>query len=133
MGGHAFRIDLVPDTTLDGPVELEFRLRNAPPLHAQIDAILRLRALLGGKDPSEPPVAEQRRCRKMVDAIRVADAVASGASLRAIGTTLRPSLAPDDPWPGQGEHAKSWARRQVAAAKKLITHGPAAILAVEAR
>jgi hypothetical protein len=133
MGRHAVRMDLVSGTALDGSVELEFRLRNTPHLRAKIDTILRLRALLSGKAPCEAAAGEQRRCRKIVAAIRVADAIACGASLRAISTVLRPSPDADDPWPGRGEHAKSWARRQVAAATRLLARGPAAILAPDLR
>jgi hypothetical protein len=133
MGRHAVRIDLVPGAPLEGRVELEFRLREAPHLHAKIDTILRLRALLAGKGSCEAPAGEQQRCRKMLNAIRVADAIACGASLRTISAVLRPSPNTDDPWPGRGEHAKSWARRQVAAAIRLVARGPAAILALDPR
>ncbi|KTE04337.1 hypothetical protein ATE68_01420 [Sphingopyxis sp. H038] len=57
--------------------------------------------------------------------LRTIDALAEGASLRAIGD----GLVRAGEWPGDGEWAKSRARRLVAGAQAMWRGGPRAILA----
>src|SRR3569623_1669355 len=64
--------------------------------------------------PLDPQLASLRR----LEALRAADALASGASLRDIGVALV-----GDDWPGDGEHVKSRARRRVVLAAALSRAG----------
>ena len=92
------------------------------PLYPQFASIRRLHALCHGEVSS---VRSQRFVR-LVEALRVADALAAGASLRDIGLG-----ALGDDWPGDGEHLKSRARRRVTLAAALVRAGPRAVLAAE--
>jgi hypothetical protein len=130
-GRRHIRIDLA-----DGPMRLDLAAGEiAPdaswiepavdllrPLDPQFASIRRLSALCHGEGSS---VRNQRFVR-LVEALRVGDALAAGASLRDIGLgTL------GDDWPGDGEYLKSRVRRRVALAAALVRAGPRGALAAQ--
>jgi hypothetical protein len=60
----------------------------------------------------------------LVEALRVGDAIAAGASQRAIGLGIY-----GGDWPGDGEHLKSRVRRMIPLAAALFRAGPRGVLA----
>ncbi|WP_296614649.1 DUF2285 domain-containing protein [Sphingomonas sp.] len=115
----ALRLDLVGDFVTGGGC-IEPALDLGRDLESQLAAIRRLDALLRG---CASPSRDQRFVRH-VEALRAADALAAGASLRDIALGI---LGED--WPGDGEHLKSRARRRVRLAAELMRAGPSAVLA----
>ncbi|MBO9621684.1 MAG: DUF2285 domain-containing protein [Sphingomonas sp.] len=114
------RLDLVDGAVMPGHMTVEPAIDFRRPLHPQLESIRRLHALIRGDRPS---LRDQRFVR-LVEALRVADALAAGASLREIALGML-----GDDWPGDGEHVKSRARRRVALAGELTRAGPGAVLA----
>lgn len=120
--GGAVRLDLAGfDPAADAAVAV------ALPLSAlQWPAAMRLSRRLGGSAPPLP-ASPDRRMLRLVEALRVADALAGGASLRGVARMVAGSHAARD-WPGAGEHLKSMARRRVALARRLVAGGARAVL-----
>lgn len=115
----ALRLDLIEGAMGPGMMTIEPAVALDRPLEPQLASIRRLDALVRG-DVS--PRRDQRFLR-LVEALRAADALAAGASLREIGLGVMGS-----DWPGDGEHLKSRARRRVALAAELLRAGPPAVL-----
>lgn len=115
----AMRLDLIEGEIASGGLRIEPALDFFRPLDAQIASIRRLHALCHGRTST---VRDQRFVR-LVEALRVGDALAAGASLRDIGLG-----ALGDDWPGDGEHVKSRARRRVMLAASLARAGPRGVL-----
>lgn len=115
----ALRFDLIEGALDSGMMVIEPAAVLDRPLEPQLVSIRRLDALVRG-DVS--PRHDQRFLR-LVEALRAADALAAGASLRDIGLGV---LGGD--WPGDGEHLKSRARRRIALATSLLRCGPRGVL-----
>lgn len=115
------RLDVIEGSVLDGPVALEPAVHLAAGLECQIVALRRIDRLLRGL-PNKP--ASDPRLTRLVMALRVADALAAGASLRVVAREI---LEADD-WPGDGDWAKSWSRRVTSLARALLIAGPAGVL-----
>lgn len=113
------RFDLLGGAIVPGIIRVEPAVDLGRPIDPQFASIRRLDVLMRG-DP--PPPREQCFVR-LVEALRAADALAAGASLRdfALG-------ALGDDWPGDGEHLKSRARRRVVLAGDLLRAGPRGVL-----
>ena len=121
MGTATLRLDVVEGTLMGGPASIAPTVTLGTRLGYQIQAIRQLDALLAGR----PIFCERdRRLAVLVGALRAADALSAGASLREIGL----DLLGGDSWPGEGEHLKSRARRLVALARALTSAGPAGVL-----
>lgn len=114
----AMRIDIV-DNAMPAAMVIELAIDLRRPLEPQLLSIRRLHAIDRGADL---PLPDQRFVR-LVEALRVADALAAGASLRDIGVG---AFGTD--WPGDGEHLKSRVRRRVALAAELSRAGPRGVL-----
>jgi hypothetical protein len=114
----ALRLDLV-EGSMAGSVLVEPVIDLRRPLEPQLESIRRLSALFRRESQ---PLPDQRLVR-LVEALRAADALAAGASLRDIGLGV---LGAD--WPGDGDHLKSRARRRIALAADLIRAGPHAVI-----
>ena len=69
--------------------------------------------------------ATDRRLPRLIEALRVLDALRDGASLRAIGAAL---FGAEQKWPGAGDHLKSYVRRRVVLARRMAQAGPVGIL-----
>lgn len=120
-GTASIRLDVVAGSALDGPVQLEPAIAFDRDLDRQLAAVCRLHAMLGGASPS---AERDARLPRLVLALRALDARAEGASLREIATILL-----DEPdWPGGGEWMKSWVRRIIKLAGKLVEAGPRGVL-----
>jgi hypothetical protein len=120
LAGGVIRLDLAEGTVHAGPVSLEPAIDLGRALAPQLESIRRLVALLRG----EVAGYCDRRLGRLVEALRAADALAAGASLRDIGVDL---FSGED-WPGDGEYLKSRVRRRVDLAQELIRAGPRAVL-----
>lgn len=123
------RLDIIAGTLKAGPVDLTVHL-DASHLHCRREvALWRLFRACGHAFPRQRrSVGRDRRLPRLVEALRVADALAAGASLREIALGLDCPTKGAIDWPGDGEHVKSAIRRKVDLAHRLITAGPAAIL-----
>nr|WP_198148550.1 DUF2285 domain-containing protein [Sphingomonas sp. Y57] len=91
------------------------------PIEPQFHSARRLAALLDG---APEPVRREVKLTRLVSVLRVADALADGASQREIGLGIF-----GDDWPGDGEHLKSLVRRMIPFATKLVRAGPREVLA----
>lgn len=113
------RLDLVDRAVLSGPVTIEPAIDFRRAIDPQISSLRRLDALLRGAAIEN----HDQRMVRLVEALRVADAIAAGASLREIGLG-----AFGAEWPGDGEHLKSRVRRRVGLAAELMCSRPVDVL-----
>ena len=122
--GHHVRIDLRRGSLNKGCVALRFQIRGFPRCRAQLASLDRLVALTElGRWPARNPPPE-RRAERWALMLRVHDAVASGASHRAIAERLF-ELGELQRW---RVTAPSWRRRVqrlAEAARQLARAGPA--------
>jgi len=122
------RLDVVSGTVLAGPVALRVHLECTNAILPRLTALDRLLHLVGVRDPGRRPPRADPRLARLVEALRVADALADGASLSRIAASLRVTLGASDDWPGDGDSLKSSVRRKVALARRLTAEGPAAVM-----
>lgn len=101
---------------------LRFEIILSPSLPIEIGELERLWVLHATGVLPAPARAHEMTRRILI--LRTIDALAEGASLRAIGD----GLICAGEWPGEGEWVKSRARRLVAAAHAVWAEGPWAIL-----
>ena len=116
-GWKHIRLDVEHGSLLGGhPATIEYRIKGLTSATRKILPLQRFIALCqrGRFSPSLFPV--DRRIEQWLLALRCADALRAGASLRLIGTVLWPT----DDWPGPGESTKSRARRLVAVARRMM-------------
>jgi hypothetical protein len=97
-------------------VRIKPLLNLARPLEPQFHSVRRLSALM---NDAPEPVAREAVLARLVEALRVCDALADGASQRDIGLGIF-----GDDWPGDGEHLKSRVRRMIPFASKFLQAGP---------
>lgn len=110
------------DGALDGgPRRISALIDFGRALEPQLESVRRLDAFLLGR---EPPTDVGTRFGRLVEALRVGDAIAAGASQRAIGLGIY-----GGDWPGDGEHLKSRVRRMIPLAAALSRAGPRGVLA----
>jgi hypothetical protein len=119
--GEPLRIDVVSGTIQRGIVCLEPAIDLARSLPPQVAALHRLDCLLRQVVWNRPV---DRALLRLFVALRSADARRHGASLRDIARII---LGLPD-WPGDGEFAKSSARRLVALGGLLMQASPATIV-----
>ncbi|MGN6619936.1 MAG: DNA -binding domain-containing protein [Sphingomonas sp.] len=122
------RLDVVSGTVLSGPVTLRVHLDCTNMILPRLSGLDRLLRLIGIRDPGRRPPRADTRLVRLVEALRVADALVDGASLTQISGSLRGAQCASGDWPGDGESIKSSARRKVALARQLTAKGPAAIM-----
>jgi hypothetical protein len=125
-GAVRLRLDVVRGSVCAGPVMLEHRMFGAlaPGYFAialqQLASLCRMGRAAQWREPADP------RLPRLIQALRVLDALADGASLRSIAAALPGDGVAD--WPGPGESTKSRVRRLVDLARRLEAGGPAAVL-----
>ena len=120
LPGGVLRLDVIEGGTICRPVAVEPAIDLSRALDPQIATLRRIHGLM---HTGETALADQRLVR-LVEALRVCDALAAGASLRDIGSGM---FGGD--WPGDGEHLKSKVRRRVVLADRLLRAGPIGALA----
>lgn len=104
-----------------GPQRVSPAIAHDRPLGPQFDSVRRLDAFLHHRR-EQPNVG--LRFGRLVEALRVGDAIAAGASQREIGLGIHGGY-----WPGDGEHLKSRVRRMIILAAHLARVGPLGVLA----
>lgn len=114
------RLDLVGRVDLGRYLAIEPAIDLGRAIEPQMATVRRLASLARINLVAHP---EQRLVR-LVEALRVADALATGASLREIGLG-----AFGGEWPGDGEYLKSKVRRRVTLAGDLLSAGPLGVIA----
>lgn len=120
LPGGVLRLDVIEGGMVCRPVAVEPATDLSRALDPQIATLRRIHALM---HTGETALSDQRLVR-LVEALRVCDALAAGASLRDIGSGVF-----GDDWPGDGEHLKSKVRRRVLLADRLLRAGPVDVLA----
>ncbi|MBB4837036.1 hypothetical protein HNP52_000087 [Sphingomonas kyeonggiensis] len=121
LPGGTLQLEGLSGALDDGPRRVAALIDYGRILEAQLDSARRLDAFLHGR---ALPSGLGRRFGRLVEALRVGDAIASGASQRAIGLGIY-----GGDWPGDGEHLKSRVRRMIPLAAALIRAGPRGVLA----
>jgi hypothetical protein len=122
-GWRAIRLDLEPGAPRAGPAQLVFRLEGPPrlaaPLRAlrQLEALLRRRRFVRALHPSEP------RARREVLLLRTADALADGATQRAIAAALLHPAAARPGWRDERPELRLQAQRLVRDARERLQGG----------
>lgn len=122
------RLDVVSGTVLAGPVTLRVHLECTSTIPSRLSGLDRLLRIVGIRDPGRRPPRADPRLARLVEALRVADALADGASLSRIAASLRGGKSAIRDWPGDSDSLKSSIRRKVALARRLTAEGPAAIM-----
>lgn len=128
VGKSWLRLDVVEGDALHGSIRFVFHFRDYEPLAPKIDGLAVWMRLCGATGASRWRPPSDRRLVRLIEALRVGDAIAEGASLREIAVVLRSSESVASDWPGAGDSVKSWIRRRVDLAKRLRAAGPAAVL-----
>jgi hypothetical protein len=129
--GGLLRLDVVSGSVLAGPVALRVHLNVDQAVAPRLSALDRLLRAIGLTDPGRRPARPDARLARLVDALRVSDALADGASLSRIAAALRGTHRLADTWPGEGDNIKSAVRRRVALARQLTARGPAGVMRYE--
>ena len=125
VDGRELRLDITEGSLFDGAIVPHFGLTGVANLQPKLETLHDLVALCRGGRLGPTRLIDGRLPR-LVEALRVLDALAAGESLRGIATILNPENAD---WPGDGEHVKSRVRRLVALAGRLEQLGPRGVLA----
>lgn len=122
-GGPGLRIDIVCGSLLNGPVTL---LHDFGWVHDVEPAIVALRRYLHLCRTGELPTlrrATNQATRRLIEALRVHDALAGGASIRDVGVVLFGIDRIQAEWPGRGEALKSHCRRLIALSRLMASGG----------
>lgn len=123
-GGTTVRLDVVAGSLLDGPVSLAHDLALADePAMAALRRFLHFCRV--GVLPAYSPPASQRLGRQAV-ILRVADALAQGASIRDVGIMLYGAERVSKEW--ADEALKSQCRRLIAMARAMMRGGYKSLL-----
>lgn len=122
-GAHPIRLSIASGTLLSGPVRLSYRLAGAKDLKLRLHALLRLAALLCERRLPAPlfPVAAAARRRATV--LRILDALAVGASHRAIAQIVYGPLLVERDWSGPSDYLRSRTHRLVREARRIAARG----------
>lgn len=112
-GASAIRIDVVRGTLLGGPALLKYKLWGALRLKAPLLSLRRLVALIVTGRFSVSLFPPERSASRWITELRVADALADGASHRQIAEVLFDDIGAGDGWRGEGESARSRVQRLV--------------------
>lgn len=122
------RLDVVSGSVLAGAVALRVHLDCTGMIKPRLSALDRLLRLIGVRDARRCRPRADPRFARLVEALRVADALADGASLSGIATALLGAQRVAGGWPGDGDHMKSAIRRRVALARRLTSQGPPGVM-----
>lgn len=128
LPSQVLRLDILSGTLLAGPARLEVHLPVEAQISHRLEALDQLFRLMSLRDPRRRAPVPDNRLPRLVEALRVLDALHDGASLSAIASALLGDDRVAREWPGDGEHLKSSVRRRVALAKRLELAGPAGVL-----
>ena len=116
-------LDVCVGSVLQGPVSLKFRLDAGDEASAQLVTLQRLIAVLLRPDCGIPPLRRLTGNRRIVAALRVADAIADGASHREIAAALVGAARVSAEWDASSDSMKSRVRRLVALAHRMTAGG----------
>jgi hypothetical protein len=125
-GAGVVRFDVLSGSLLDGPVSLVLSLagmEESEPALVALRRFLHLRRT--GRLPAQSPPARQR-LRRQVQALRVHDALAQGASIRDVGIMLFGGERVRHEW--TDEALKSQCRRLITLAREMAAGGYRALL-----
>lgn len=121
------RLDVAGQSVVQGPVALTLHLDAGPALAAQLATLHALLRHIGRPHPLARRPRPDAGLARLVEVLRVADALAAGIGRRAIADTLLGSARVACGW-DSGDDVKSLIKRRIGAARRLIEGGPFAVL-----
>lgn len=122
-GYHSIRVDVEGASLLSGPVMLQYGLRGFAALDRPLLVLRRLRALVATGSFSRSLHQPERRARRHILLLRTRDALAAGASQRAIAAELLGSGATQERWRVQAGSLRSQVQRLVRGARRMEQGG----------
>jgi hypothetical protein len=121
------RLDVVSGSLLSGPVQLHYPLSCGSASDMMIETLKRLQLLCRTGDFGSLPI-DRPPSRRAIEALRVHDALAEGASIRDIGVMLFGAARIGQEWHAPGEALKSCCRRLIAHARCMASGGYRSLL-----
>ena len=122
-GVHRLRLDVMAGSLLSGPVRLRYEIVPARNMEAVVATLRRFLHLCRTGDLLSAPTLTPQRLRRQIEALRVHDALAAGASIRDIGLLLFGHDRVRAEWHGASDALKSRCRRLVALARFMASGG----------
>jgi hypothetical protein len=122
-GIASVRLDIVNGTLLGGRMRLSYRLSGIAQLREPLMALRRLVALVLTGRFSRTLLNSERMAARWVIELRVADAIADGASHQEIARTLFGGLIKDGRWRSEGDAVRLRAQRLARKAGKRLRDG----------
>lgn len=111
------RLDVRAGTLLGGPTPLAFPLQGLERLRPKLDALAALLRLVDGRPPLCRPEA---RAHRWIAELRVADAIAAGATQQQMARVLLGRAVPQKQWRAAGESHRLRIQRLVRSARARL-------------
>lgn len=122
-GDPDIRLDVFAGTLHDGPVSFLFDMAGSDNYGPSIRSLRHFLASYCSGGASPLPSARNSLPRRMIDALRVHDALHQGASIRDIGIMLFGMIRVEAEWQSPGEALKSCCRRLIAYSRFMASGG----------
>lgn len=122
-GKLSIRIDIVSGTVLGGPALLAYRLWGVVRLKTPVLTLRRLISLISTGRFASGLFPPERMAARWILELRVADALADGASHRDIAQSLFRSFGQGSKWRSDGESLRLRVQRLTRIARRRIRHG----------
>lgn len=122
-GCASVRLDVVRGTLLGGPAVLKYHFQGAARLRGRVLALRRLISLVIAGQFARHLCPKEKRAARWIIELRVADALASGATHRAIAQALFGEIARDGDWRHDGESFRSRVQRLVRTTRRRMRDG----------
>jgi hypothetical protein len=126
--GHSLRLDVTEGTLARGPVRLWLELRGPREIRTAISALRQLAELWCGRDLPAGAILSPARAARLLRLLRVADALAAGASQRSIAEILFNPRVRAPHWRFEHASVRLQAQRAVRNARAMTDGGYRRIL-----
>lgn len=126
--GQRLRLDVVAGTVREGAVDLRYLFTPDSDTEPAITTLRRFLCMLRTGNVPALPTDRGLATRRSIDAVRVHDALATGASIRDIAILLFGADRVRSEWHAPGEALKSQCRRLIAHARHMADGGYKALL-----
>ena len=127
--GHRVLIEIVDGTGLDGPTALLFHVDADRSLESQLFTLRNFDHLIHGRRLRRPQPEARRQLQRRIMQLRVIDALAAGASTRAIAMRLFPDRYAVEDWRDRDNSLRSVIRRLSATGYRNVNGGYRSLLA----
>jgi hypothetical protein len=122
-GRRSVRIDIKGGTLLGAPAMLSYRMSGVARAKAQVAALRRLVSVILTERLPGPSSCREQRARRWAVELRVADALAAGASHQDIARALFGTLIDEPSWRCGSASVRMRVRRLVRAAQRQLAEG----------